>query len=309
MTSSKIVAVGSRTSPLALAQTDEILLPLRSLHPDVDFAVVPISTGGDRNKDAPLLSMERGMFVKEIDLALLNGEIDIAVHSAKDVPSSLPDGLKIAAFGQRQDARDVLVNRWGRSLLDLPPGARIGTGSPRRTAQLKAVRPDIEVLSIRGNVGTRLQKALGDDYDGIVVAAAGVLRLGRQGEITEYLSPDVCTPDAGQGALVVETRASAHKIMEMLSAVGHRPTSVAVRAERSFVEAVAGGCTAPVGAYAQLNGDFLNVLAMAAVPDGSRIVRVQERYDARDPESAGRQIAEALMRAGAGEITSTGASR
>ena len=302
MSAPRRVAVGSRTSPLSLAQTEEILEPLRKLHPSVSFDVVPITTSGDRNKSAPLLSMARGMFVKEIEAALLTREIDFAVHSAKDVPALLPDGLVLAAFGPRQDPRDVVINRWSAPFTELPAGARIGTSSPRRISQLKALRPDVELLPIRGNVGTRVEKASGDDFDGVVLAAAGLLRLGLQDRISEYLSPDVCTPDAGQGALAVEARASDADIIEMLGTIDHTPTNVTVTAERAFVEAIGGGCQVPVAAYATLDEDELRISVVAAVPDGSRVFRVRTAGDARDPIAVGRAAAEALMKTEASEI-------
>ena len=296
--------IGTRKSPLALAQTEEIAARLRDRFPALQFEVVSMSTGGDRSKDAPLLSLGRGTFVKEIEAALLTGEIDLAVHSAKDLPASSTDGLTIAAFGSREDARDVLVDRWKVSFAGLPAGARIGTGSPRRTAQLMALRPDVEILPIRGNVGTRLEKARGGDYDGVVLAAAGLSRLGRQDDVSEYLSPDVCTPDAGQGSLAVQTRSDAEDVRELVSQIDHRPTSVAVRAERAVVGAIGGGCTSPIGAYASLLADAISVTAMAAEPDGSRIVRVRQVCDASDPEGAGRLVAEALIADGAGDLPS-----
>lgn len=304
MNTPKRIAVGTRTSPLSLIQTEEILRPLRAYYPNVEFAIVPIATAGDRHKGAPLLSMARGMFAREVETALLDGEIDFAVHSAKDLTTTLPDGLVIAAIGQRLDPRDVLVDRWGLPLNELPPGARIGTSSPRRIAQLKALRPDIEVLPMRGNVGTRMNKAQGDDYDGVVLAAAGILRLGREGEISEYLPPEVCTPEVGQGALAVEARAGDTATIEVLAKADHWPSSVAVRAERAFLAAVGGGCKVPVTAYARLDGGELRILAMAATPDGSRLFRAQAICDATDPESAGRRAADALSRAGASEIMS-----
>ena len=309
MTALNRVAVGSRTSPLSRAQTEEILRPLRTHYPDKDFVIVPITTGGDKHKNAPLLSMARGMFVKEIELALLKDEIDFAVHSAKDLPATLPEGLTIGAFGTRVDPRDVLVNRWSLPLMEIPPGARLGTGSPRRTAQLKAARPDIELLPIRGNVGTRIEKARSDEYDGVVLAAAGLIRLDRQGEIDEYLLPEVCIPEVGQGALAVEARAEDSETLEMLGGVNHPPTSAAVVSERAFLNAVGGGCTVPIAAHARLEGDALDISAMASVPDGSRVFRVQITCDAGDPESAGRRTAEALMESGAGEIIERGASQ
>ncbi len=280
---------------------------MRARFPEMEFVVVPITTDGDRHKSAPLLSMERGMFVKEIELALLNGEIDFAVHSAKDLPSSLPDGLVLAAFTEREDPRDVLVSRLSLPFNDLPQGARLGTSSPRRTAQLKAHRPDIKVLPIRGNIDTRMEKARGDEYDGVVLAASGIIRLGRQDEIAEYFSPELCLPDTGQGALAIEVRAESAVTIEMLAKIDHWPTSVAVKAERAFMESVGGGCKVPVAAYAQFDGDDLAISAMAAVPDGSRVFRVQLTLTAGDPISAGQRVAEALMNAGAREIIEIGA--
>ena len=296
--------IGTRKSPLAFAQTEEIAARLRARFPGLRFEMVPMSTGGDRSKDAPLLSLGRGTFVKEIEAGLLTGEIDLAVHSAKDLPASSTDGLTIVAFGPRKDARDVLVDRWQVSFDRLPAGARVGTGSPRRTAQLRALRPDVEVLPIRGNVGTRIEKSSGEDYDGVVLAAAGLIRLGRQDAVSEYLSLEVCTPDAGQGALAVQTRAESKDVIGLVSQIDHAPTSVAVRAERALVEAIGGGCTSPIGAYARLLDGSIAVTAMAAEPDGSRIVRVNETCDASDPEAAGRHVAEALVDAGAGDLQS-----
>ena len=302
MTTLRRVTVGSRASPLSVAQTEEVLSQLRVHFPESDFAVVPIATGGDRQKDAPLLSLGRGTFVKEIELALLNGEIDVAVHSAKDLLSTLPEGLTLAAVGQRQDPRDVQVNRWGLSLMDLPADARLGTSSPRRTALLKAMRADIQVLPIRGNVGTRLDKARGVDYDGVVLAAAGIIRLGRQSEITEHLDPITFIPEVGQGALAVEARAGDTKIIEMLAKIDHGPSRKALQAERAFLAFLGGGCTIPVAALAQLDGSQLHISAMAATPDGSRVIRTQLTSVAEDAESAGRRTAQALLAAGAGEI-------
>ena len=308
MSTTRRVAVGSRASPLSLVQTEEILTPLRKLHPDVTFEVVTITTRGDRDKSAPLLSMERGMFVKEIESRLLSGDIDFAVHSAKDVPALLPEGLELAAFGPRQDPRDVLIDRWSAPFAELPKGARIGTSSPRRTAQLKVLRPDVEIKPIRGNVGTRVDKASSDEYDGVVLAAAGLLRLGMAERVSEYLSPDVCTPDAGQGALAIEARESDIEILELLAAVDDGPTNTTVTAERAFVEAIGGGCQVPVAAYATLNGAQLQISTMAATPDGSRLFRTQTVGDAKDPVSAGRAAAEALMKTGAATIIGRSAS-
>lgn len=302
MAPTRTVRVGVRSSPLSLAQTEEVLSPLRARFPDRLFEVTTISTHGDRDKQSPLLSLGRGTFVKEIEVALLSGEIDLAVHSAKDVPAEIPDGLVLAGTVPRQDPRDSLVDRWGLPLDELPAGARIGTSSPRRTGQLKARRPDVEVVPIRGNVGTRLDKARGPDYDGVLLAAAGLARLGRQDEVSEYLPIEVCTPDVGQGTLAVEVRADDDELFEMLDQIDHGPTRVALVAERSFLAALGGGCTVPVAAYARLDGDRLLITAMAALPDGSRVYRKDGEWAAASPVSAGRAIADALLDAGAREI-------
>lgn len=302
MANNRIVRVGSRTSPLALAQNEEVLSLLRPLYPGVEFKAVLITTTGDRNKDAPLLSMQRGMFVKEIELALLRGEIDMAVHSAKDLTADIPDGLAISAVAERQDPRDVQVNRWGVPIADLPEGARMGTSSPRRTAQLKAQRPDVEAVPIRGNVGTRLDKARSDDYDGVVLAAAGILRLGRESEIVEHLDTHKFTPEVGQGTLAAEFRADDDSTNEMLAAAVHDPTKVALIAERAFLATMGGGCQVPIAAYARPRGDEINVIAMAALPDGSSFYRIEVEHIATDPEAAGQTAAQRLLDAGAREI-------
>ena len=302
MATTRRVRVGTRASPLALVQTEEVLDPLRRAFPHVEFETVRITPDGDRRKSAPLLSMARGMFVKELEAAILAGEVDLAVHSAKDMPADLPTGLCIAAFGARQDPRDVLIDRWGVPFAELPAGARLGTSSPRRTAQLKNLRQDVDVLPIRGNVGTRLDKARGDDYDGVVVAAAGVARLGRSDEISEYFPPTVSTPDAGQGALLVEARCSDEELHDLLSKVDDAPTRITVTAERAFIAAIGGGCQVPIGVYAELVGETLEMSAMAGLPDGSRLFRVSASGDADSPEEAGRGVARKLIATGADEI-------
>ena len=302
MTSRRTVTVGTRTSPLSLAQTEEVLLYLRRRFPDTEFTIAPITTSGDRKKDAPLLSLGRGTFVKEIELALLNEEIDLAVHSAKDLPPDLPEGLTLVGATPRKDPRDVLVDRWDLPLKDLPPEARIGTSSPRRVAQLRAARPDLQLLDIRGNVGTRMDKARGDHYDGVVLAAAGLIRLGRETETSDYLSIETCTPEVGQGTLAIEARAGDATIKGMVGEIDHQPSRKALDAERAFLAVFGGGCKVPITAYARPEGEQLQIMAMAATPDGSRVFRTRVTSDADDPESAGRQAAEALLDVGAREI-------
>ena len=252
-----------------MAQTDEVVRTLRTSFPDTQFQIVPITSDGDRNKDAPLLSLGRGTFAKRLEQSLLDGDIDMAVHSAKDLASTLPDGLAISAYPERKDPRDVIVNRWGLHFDDLPPGATLGTSSPRRCGQLLSVRPDIKFVPIRGNVDTRLSKVGTDGCDGVVLAAAGLQRLGRLDEATEILTTDLCVPDAGQGALAVETRFDDDLVKEMLEVVNHPESWAAVTAERAFVQTAGGGCRVPVAAYAVVQAGELRIRTVACLPDGS----------------------------------------
>ena len=299
---SRTVRVGSRSSPLALAQTEEVLTALRGQSKSVEFQVVHLSTSGDRNADAVLSSLGRGAFVKDIELALLDGRIDFAVHSAKDVGPDIPDGLRIQAVGARQDARDVLVTKSGQPLMSLPAGARLGTGSPRRKAQIKALRPDVDVVPIRGNVGTRLKKARGEEYDGVVVAAAGLARLERLSDATEFLGVEEVTPDVGQGTLVAEFRQDDDEMEEMLMSIVLDETNIAFRAERAFLDTIGGGCTSPVAAYGEVDGRVLRMFSMAATPDGEKIVRSQMEGDVSEAEEIGQKAASTLLESGASEF-------
>ncbi len=302
MKRSRTVRVGSRSSPLALAQTEEVLSLLRVRHEDVNFEVVNLTTRGDRNADAVLTSLGRGAFVKDIEQDLLDGEIDCAVHSAKDVGPDIPDDLRILPVGGRQDARDVLVSKTGLSLMGISAGVRLGTGSPRRKAQILAMRPDVEVVPIRGNVGTRLEKARGPDYDGVVIAAAGLARLGRLSEATEFLGVEQVTPDVGQGTLVAEFRQDDGEMGDMLSSIVLDETSCVFRAERVFLDTIGGGCTSPVAAYGEIIGQRMRMFSMAATPDGTKIVRSQIEGDVNEAEEIGRKAADALLESGASEI-------
>lgn len=295
MSATQPVRVGARTSPLALAQTEEILSLLQRRFTDVDFQRVNLSTEGDRRKEAPLSALDRGAFVKDIETALLEDRIDIAIHSAKDLGPDTPDGLAILPVGHRQDTRDALVSRDGLPLALLPAGTRLGTSSPRRTVQIEALRPDIHIMPIRGNVGTRLDKASGMDYDGVVLAAAGLARLGRSSEATEFLPVEHVTPDIGQGVLAAEFRRGDGRIEMMLSSIVFGSTAWAFRAERAFLREIGGGCSVPVGAYARTSGGRLNLLAMVAMPDGARIVRAQVEGRAEAAEDIGRTAAKRLL--------------
>lgn len=296
------IIVGSRASPLSLAQNEEVLSPLRKTFPDTEFIIKSISTRGDRDKAAPLLSLGRGMFTTDIREALLSGEIDLAIHSAKDVPGDTPVDTVLVPVGVRCDPRDVLVNRWNTTLRDLPVGATLGTSSPRRIAQLSVARNDLELAPIRGNVGTRLEKAGSADYDGVVLAAAGLIRLGLRSRISHYLSPDVCTPDVGQGTLAAEVRSDNQTVLDVLRHAQDAGTVAAFEAERAFLAEIGGGCRSPVAAYARPLGGHMVLRAMAATPDGSRLFRIKRTYDLRVPSDAGKHLVEALLASGADEV-------
>ena len=298
----RTVRVGTRGSALAIAQTEEVLSALSKAWPEAVFEVVRITPVGDRRKSAPLLSLGRGAFAKGVEEWLLDGRIDMAVHSAKDMPTTLPEGLVIPAYPKRKDARDLIVNRLNAGFYELPSGARLGTSSPRRSGQLLAARSDIEIVPIRGNVDTRLSRVSGDDLDGVALAAAGLERLGRIGEATDILDPELCVPDAGQGALAVETRAGDERMREMVGAVNHASTWAAVTAERAFVDFIGGGCRVPVAAYAVPSGGKLRITMMACLPDGSQIYRKRVEASDVDPVSAGREAARSLLETGADAI-------
>ena len=268
------IRVGTRGSRLALIQTELTLAVLREAHPDVNFEVVTVTTQGDANQSAPLAGMGLGVFVKEIERRLETGEIDMAVHSLKDMPTVLPPDMALGAVLERADPRDALVSHLGTTLDKFPAGAKIGTSSPRRQAQIAERRPDLEIVPIRGNVDTRLRKAAGEECDGTVIAVAGLERMGMSDVITEYLSPEEFVPPPGQGAMAVEIRAEDDRTAELVASADHAPTTAAVRAERSFLEALGGGCQVPVGAYAEFNSvDSLQLTVFMAAPDGSASYR------------------------------------
>ena len=275
MSDSTTIRTGTRGSILAIRQTEEVLAQLGQKFPELDFQVTPVRTQGDINATASLTGMGLGVFVNEIERMLLDGELDMAVHSLKDMPTKLPDGLLIGAMTGRQDPRDVLVNRWHCTLADLPEGARIGTSSPRRRALLNSLCPQATVLPIRGNVETRLNKAQSDDYDGAVLAAAGLIRLGLTEHIDDYLSPQRFVPPPGQGVLAVEVREDDQRMIDMLRSVDDTTTRLAATAERAFLEKLGGGCQLPVGAYARAEGDILFLTVFLSSPDGQKAFRAK----------------------------------
>lgn len=298
--------VGTRGSALALIQTERVIAALRQISPDYEYVVQTVKTLGDRVVDVPLDQFgTTGVFVKEIDRLLLDGTIDLAVHSLKDVPSDETPGLVLAAFPERADPRDALVSRDGKRFAELPAGARVGTSSVRRRAQLRAQRPDLRYLdNLRGNVDTRLRKLAQGDYDAIVLAAAGLQRLGRASEISDYLPIDLCLPDAGQGTLAVQARESDVEAVAVVSRIDDPAVRAEALAERAVLRAFGGGCKVPVAAHARLDGSTIHLDGLVATPDGSRIVRVSLDGPAAAPEALGAALWHRLAASGAEALLS-----
>ncbi|MDG0813720.1 hydroxymethylbilane synthase [Cohnella rhizosphaerae] len=300
------IKVGTRQSALAMTQSGQTLDTLKRLADEaklpLDFEVVPIVTRGDRILDVTLSKVGgKGLFVKEIEEALLGGEIDIAIHSMKDMPFELPSGLAIGCVPPREDPRDALVNLTSSTLSDLPPGARIGTSSLRRAAQLQSRRPDFRIESLRGNIDTRLRKLESEGLDAIVLAAAGLKRMGWNDRITAFIDPEDCLPAVGQGALAVECRASDQEVLDLLARLNDTAAARAVAAERTFLGLLNGGCQVPIGAYATAASAapdaVVSMTGMVAAADGSSVLKASA--SGSDPAEVGRRVAEELLGKGA----------
>jgi hydroxymethylbilane synthase len=294
--------LGSRGSALALWQAHHIKDRLEADSPGLVVELRIIKTQGDKIQDTPLAKIGgKGLFVKEIEEALLRSEIDLAVHSIKDVPGVLPDGLAIAAIPEREDPRDVLVSRAG-GLADLPEGARVGTASLRRSCQLRAQRRDLRIEMLRGNVDTRLRRIDEGAFDAIVLAAAGLRRLGHAARVTEILPHEVCLPAIGQGALGIEQRQDDPAVAAHVSRLDHLPTATAVRAERAFLARLGGGCQTPIAGHATLRADVLTLEGLVGNPDGSEILRDSVTGPAAEAETLGRTLADRLLARGADRL-------
>lgn len=299
----QMIRLGTRGSPLALCQAGLVTEELRRRWPDLDVTIVPIKTSGDKFLDVALSQVGgKGLFVKEIEEALLDNRIDLAVHSLKDLPAELAPGLCEGAVMRREDPLDALVARNGVRFTDLPHGARIGTSSLRRQVQLLHCRPDLQIESLRGNVQTRLNKLETLGLEAVVLAAAGLIRLGLQDRITERLQPDLCLPAIGQGALVIEIREDDQQTAERVETLNHRETRQATTAERAFLRRLGGSCVTPIAAFGQLEGETLVLTGMVAGLDGKRLLRQVVAGDAGAPEQVGQTLADQLLSAGAGEI-------
>jgi hydroxymethylbilane synthase len=299
-----VVRVGTRSSRLALAQTESVIAMLKATVADVLIEIVTIRTEGDRNQTSSIPGWGTGVFVHEIESALLSGDIDIAVHSMKDVPPAIPDGLALVAMPQRADSRDVLLSRSGAEFNDLTVSACIGTSSQRRAAFLRAARPDLRFAPIRGNVDTRIAKLFDPaaEYDAIVLAAAGLERLGLHDRPFSFLEPHMLLPAPGQGILAIEARENDKRIVKLAANIDHPSTHAAAIAERAFVRQLESGCRLPVGALATVEGETLQLEGAVAALDGSRIIRDAIDGLAEDAESLGQQLASRLLTQGADKL-------
>lgn len=296
------IIVGSRQSNLALTQTNWVINELKKAGVENDFEVKKIVTKGDRILDVTLSKVGgKGLFVKEIEQALYDKEIDFAVHSMKDMPAVLPDGLAISAIPIREDHRDALISKNNINFKDLPHGAIVGTSSLRRAAQLLAERPDIQIKWIRGNIETRIRKLQEEDYDAIILAVSGLKRVGLSEDlITEYLDIDVCVPAVGQGALAIECREDDQELHNILAKINDAYTTKTVTAERTYLNLLEGGCQIPIGGFAQLEDDEVILTALVGTPDGKTILK--EIVRGIDPVQVGKDAAEKLLGQGAKEI-------
>lgn len=298
------IIIGTRSSKLALWQADYIMERLQQQYPELVIEKRLMTTKGDKILDAPLAKIGgKGLFTKELETAMLDGEIDIAVHSLKDMPVVVPEGLVITAITKREDPGDALVSLKYNSFKDLPKGAKIGTSSLRRKAQLLNVRPDFNVQDLRGNVNTRLQKLKDENFDAIILAVAGLKRLGFADKISEKIPQEVCLPAVGQGALAIETRSDDSELREMLNFLDDKETRACTLAERAFLSTVEGGCQVPVGVYAIVTEQGkVKVEAVIASLDGSRLYRDCMEGTISEGESLGHNLANKLLNMGGREI-------
>ena len=299
----KTLKIATRQSPLALWQANYVKDRLQQLYPDLIVELVPMVTKGDVILDSPLAKIGgKGLFVKELENALLNKEADIAVHSMKDVPMQFPEGLGLAVICKREDPRDAFVSNSYRTFTELPQGAVVGTSSLRRQCQLKALRPDLDIRSLRGNVGTRLSKLDNGDYDAIILASAGLIRLGLEDRIASFIEVEQSLPAAGQGAVGIECRTDDVQVKQLLAPLADAETTCCVLAERAMNNHLQGGCQVPIGGYAVLQQGQLYLRALVGNVDGSQIIRAEGKSAVKNADVLGVQIAEQLLAQGADKI-------
>lgn len=299
----EIIRIATRQSPLALWQANFVKSELERHFPELQVELVTMVTKGDIILDTPLAKIGgKGLFVKELELALLEHRADIAVHSMKDVPMTFPSGLGLAVICEREDPRDAFVSNRYQSLSDLPSGSVVGTSSLRRQCQLMAAYPHLTIKSLRGNVGTRLGKLDNGEYDAIILASAGLIRLGLSERIAHFIDVDTSLPASGQGAVGIETRLNDERILKYVRVLEHLPTTYCVRAERAMNARLQGGCQVPIGGFATLNGGILSMNALVGSLDGSQIIRAKGTAPQEQAEHLGVEIAEYLLAQGADRI-------
>ena len=295
--------IASRHSPLALWQADYVKLELESAHPGLDVTIIGFTTQGDRILDTTLSKVGgKGLFVKELELALLEGKADIAVHSMKDVPMELPPGLVLPVYCRREDARDALVSERYDSLGELPPGARVGTSSLRRQCQLRAQYPGLDIRDLRGNVNTRLTKLDNGEYDAIILATAGLIRLDMEARIKQRIPVELSLPAAGQGAIGIECRVGDDHTTDLIGCLHDQQTALAVKAERAVNRQLQGGCQVPVACYGEITGEQIFLRALVGSVDGKIILSEQIRGEAQQGERLGVELANRLLEKGADKV-------
>ncbi len=298
-----LLRIGTRGSQLALAQSQWVKEKIGVKYSEVRVELVRIKTKGDKILGSPLSKIGgKGLFVKEIEDALLRKDVDIAVHSMKDVPAELPEGLEISLFPMREDPRDAFVSNAYESIQDLPKGASVGTGSLRRSAQLLRLRPDLRVIPMRGNVDTRLKKMESGDLQAVILASAGLRRLGLEKRISQVLPTEMFLPAIGQGVLGLEIRKADHSLRNQLGFLNHQETELTLRAERGFLKELKGGCQVPIAGYGRLDGDKLLLQGMVANLDGSELIRDEAVGPKKRPEEIGVQLARKMLALGADKI-------
>ncbi|HET8729775.1 MAG TPA: hydroxymethylbilane synthase [Moraxellaceae bacterium] len=299
----ELLRIATRKSPLALWQAEHVRARLEQLHPGLRVELVTFTTQGDKILDTPLAKIGgKGLFVKELEVALLDGRADLAVHSMKDVPMAFPEGLGLVAIGEREDPRDAFVSNAHDSLDALPVGAVVGTSSLRRQCQLRAARPDLVIRDLRGNVNTRLAKLDAGEYDALILASAGLKRLGFHDRVRSEIPPERSLPAVGQGALGIEARLDDARVAALVAPLDHAQTALRVRAERAMNRRLEGGCQVPIAGYAELSGNELHLRALVGSVDGREILRDEIRGPAAQAEALGIALAERLLDAGAARI-------
>jgi len=298
--------IATRKSPLALWQANHVKNQLVAAHPHLEIELLEMSTQGDKILDTPLAKIGgKGLFVKELEQGLLDGSADLAVHSMKDVPVELPDGLHLAVILEREEPFDAFVSNQFNNLEELPPNAKIGTASLRRQCQLLAKYPNFQIFPLRGNVGTRLQKLDNGEFDAILLAAAGLIRLGLKDRIKQFLSPDQSLPAIGQGAIGIECRKNDIKINDLLKSLNHPETEYRVKAERAFNQTLQGGCQVPIAGFAELQGNQLRLRGLVGSEDGKQMISGEILGDAKEADALGISLAKQLLAKGAGELLQT----